>query len=93
MPGSFSGNTSVEWFVDVDNPRGTPVSKNDPKPGKPKRHHQSGVDDFGDGAYEFVVFEVSTKIGRHFWRNPGVPLDAEDWDRLPGRFAATPPSG
>jgi len=29
---------------------------------------------------------VSDKIGRHFWQNPGVPLDAEDWDRLPDRF-------
>jgi RNA polymerase sigma-70 factor, ECF subfamily len=33
---------------------------------------------------------VSAKIGRHFWRNPSVPLDAEDWDRLPGRFGFDP---
>ncbi len=37
-------------------------------------------------AYKFVIFEVSAKIGRHSWRHPGVPLDAEDWDRLPDRF-------
>ncbi|HVH29386.1 MAG TPA: hypothetical protein VM818_21685 [Vicinamibacterales bacterium] len=55
MPGGFSGNGSVEWFVDADNPRGEPVSKKDPKPSKPNRHHQSGVDDFGSAAYEFVV--------------------------------------
>ena len=33
---------------------------------------------------------VSAKIGRHFWQNPGVPLDAEDWDRLPDRFGFDP---
>jgi RNA polymerase sigma-70 factor (ECF subfamily) len=41
---------------------------------------------FTTWAYKFVMLNVSTKIGRHFWRNPTVPLDAEDWDRLPGRF-------
>src|SRR5262249_11761385 len=30
------------------------------------------------------------KIGRHFWRHPSVPFDAEDWDRLPGRFGFDP---
>jgi RNA polymerase sigma-70 factor, ECF subfamily len=34
-------------------------------------------------AYKFVIFEVSAKIGRHFWQHRVVPLDAEDWDRLP----------
>ena len=33
---------------------------------------------------------MSDKIGRHFWRNPGVPLDAEDWDKLPDRFGFEP---
>jgi RNA polymerase sigma-70 factor (ECF subfamily) len=33
---------------------------------------------------------VSTKLGRHFWRNPARPLDAEDWDRLPDRFGFEP---
>jgi RNA polymerase sigma-70 factor (ECF subfamily) len=41
-------------------------------------------------AYKFVIFEVSAKIGRHFWRHPAVPLDAEDWERLPGRFGVDP---
>ena len=45
---------------------------------------------FTTWAYKFVIFEVSAKIGRHFWRHPAVPLDAEDWDRLPGRFGADP---
>ena len=49
-----------------------------------------GESRFTTWAYKFVIFEVSAKIGRHFWRHPGVPLDAEDWDRLPGRFGFDP---
>ena len=49
-----------------------------------------GESRFTTWAYKFVIFEVSAKIGRHFWRHPAVPLDAEDWERLPGRFAADP---
>jgi RNA polymerase sigma-70 factor, ECF subfamily len=45
---------------------------------------------FTTWAYKFVIFEVSDKVGRHFWRNPGVPLDAEDWDRLPDQFGFEP---
>jgi RNA polymerase sigma-70 factor (ECF subfamily) len=41
-------------------------------------------------AFKFVILEVSAKIGRHFWRHPGVPFDAEDWDRLPDRFGFDP---
>jgi RNA polymerase sigma-70 factor (ECF subfamily) len=49
-----------------------------------------GESRFTTWAYKFVMFEVSAKIGRHFWRHPAVPLDAEDWERLPGRFGADP---
>ncbi len=49
-----------------------------------------GESRFTTWAYKFVIFEVSAKIGRHFWRNPAVPLDAEDWDRLPARFGFDP---
>ncbi len=49
-----------------------------------------GESRFTTWAYKFVIFEVSAKVGRHFWRNPGVPLDAEDWDRLPGWFGFDP---
>jgi hypothetical protein len=45
---------------------------------------------FTTWACKFVIFEVSTKIGRHFWRHPSLPLDAEDWDRLPDRFGFEP---
>jgi len=49
-----------------------------------------GESRFTTWAYKFVIFEVSAKIGRHFWRHPSVPLDAEDWDRLPDRFGFDP---
>ena len=45
---------------------------------------------FTTWAYKFVILEVSAKIGRHFWRNPPVPMDAEDWDRLPDRLGFDP---
>jgi RNA polymerase sigma-70 factor (ECF subfamily) len=49
-----------------------------------------GESRFTTWAYKFVIFEVSAKIGRHFWRHLAVPLDAEDWDRLPARFGVDP---
>ena len=49
-----------------------------------------GESRFTTWAYRFVIFEVSAKIGRHFWRHPAVPLAAEDWSRLPDRFGADP---
>ena len=49
-----------------------------------------GESRFTTWAYKFVIFEVSTKIGRHFWHNPAVAMDAEDWDRLPDRFGLDP---
>ena len=49
-----------------------------------------GESRFTTWAYKFVIFEVSAKIGRHFWSNPAVPMDAEDWERLPGQFGLDP---
>jgi RNA polymerase sigma-70 factor (ECF subfamily) len=49
-----------------------------------------GESRFTTWAYKFVIFEVSAKLGRHFWRHPIVPFDAEDWDRLPDRFGFEP---
>src|SRR5499425_3611057 len=49
-----------------------------------------GESRFTTWAYKFVIFEVSAKIGRHFWRHPSVRLDTEDWDRLPDRFGFDP---
>ena len=45
---------------------------------------------FTTWVYKFVIINVSGKIGRHFWRKPNVPMDAEDWDRLPDRFGFDP---
>ncbi|MGH9097729.1 MAG: RNA polymerase subunit sigma-70 [Acidimicrobiales bacterium] len=49
-----------------------------------------GESRFTTWACKFAIFEVSTKIGRHFWRNPTTSMDAEDWDRLPDRFGLDP---
>ena len=49
-----------------------------------------GESRFTTWACKFVIFEVSGKIGRHFWRHPAVPLEAADWDRLPDRFGLDP---
>ena len=45
---------------------------------------------FTTWACKFVIFEVSAKIGRHFWRHPAVPLQTADWDRLSARFGFDP---
>jgi len=49
-----------------------------------------GESRFTTWAYKFVIFEVSAKIGRHFWHHPVVPLGAEQWERLPARFSFDP---
>ena len=49
-----------------------------------------GESRFTTWAYKFVILEVSNKIGRHYWRNPPVSLQDEDWDRLPDRFGIDP---
>lgn len=45
---------------------------------------------FTTWAYRFVVLEVSSKLGRHFWRRPSMSVDADDWERLPARVALDP---
>ncbi|MGH3410331.1 MAG: RNA polymerase sigma factor [Streptosporangiaceae bacterium] len=49
-----------------------------------------GESRFTTWACKFVIYEVSGKIGRHFWRHAGVPLEAGDWDRLPDRLGLEP---
>jgi RNA polymerase sigma-70 factor (ECF subfamily) len=50
-----------------------------------------GESRFTTWAYRFAVLEVSSKLGRHYWRtHPAASLDAEDWDRLPDRFGPDP---
>ena len=49
-----------------------------------------GESRFTTWAYRFVILEVSAKLGRHYWHNPAVPLDATQWERLPGRLGIDP---
>lgn len=49
-----------------------------------------GESRFTTWAYKFVVFEVSTKFNRHFWRSRDLSLAEEDWERLPDRFGFQP---
>jgi RNA polymerase sigma-70 factor, ECF subfamily len=49
-----------------------------------------GESRFTTWAYRFVILEVSSKLGRHYWRSPPVALDAGQWERLPDRFGIDP---
>jgi RNA polymerase sigma-70 factor (ECF subfamily) len=49
-----------------------------------------GESRFTTWAYKFVIFEVSGKMTRHFWRTPRAPLETEEWERLPDRFGLDP---
>lgn len=49
-----------------------------------------GESRFTTWAYRFVILEVSSKVGRHYWRNPPVALDAGQWELLPDRFGVDP---
>jgi RNA polymerase sigma-70 factor, ECF subfamily len=49
-----------------------------------------GESRFTTWAYKFVMLEVSAKLGRHFWRNPPVPMSGDAWERIPNRFGADP---
>jgi RNA polymerase sigma-70 factor, ECF subfamily len=45
---------------------------------------------FTTWACKFAIYQVSAKIGRHFWQRPTATIDGEDWDRLPDRFGLDP---
>ncbi len=45
---------------------------------------------FTTWAYRFVMFEVSTKMGRHFWRDRRATLDDQAWERMPDLRAGSP---
>ena len=49
-----------------------------------------GESRFTTWAYRFVMFEVSTKMGRHFWRERRASLDDEAWERLPDTVVDSP---
>ena len=46
-----------------------------------------GESRFTTWAYRFVMFEVSTKMGRHFWRHRPAVLEDDAWERIPDRLA------
>ena len=49
-----------------------------------------GESKFTTWAYKFVIFEVSAKIGRHFWSNPAVPMDPKTGSGCPAGSGPTP---
>jgi RNA polymerase sigma-70 factor (ECF subfamily) len=49
-----------------------------------------GESRFTTWAFRFVVLEVSSKLGRHFWRRRPVDFEQEAWDRLPDTFGFDP---
>ncbi|MEY9951517.1 sigma-70 family RNA polymerase sigma factor [Leifsonia sp. EB34] len=53
-------------------------------------HEFRGESRFTTWAYTFAIFEVSTKIGRHYWQRRTLSLDAVGWDRLPDRLGLSP---
>ena len=53
-------------------------------------HEFRGESRFTTWAYTFAMFEVSTKIGRHFWQHPDISLDTDGWERLPDRLGISP---
>jgi hypothetical protein len=49
-----------------------------------------GESRFTSWACRFVILEVSSKLGRRYWRNPTVALDAAQWERLPDVLGIDP---
>jgi RNA polymerase sigma-70 factor (ECF subfamily) len=49
-----------------------------------------GESRFTTWAYKFVVFEVSTKLGRHFWTHSRASGGPVEWDRLPDNLGTRP---
>ncbi|MEU6577216.1 sigma-70 family RNA polymerase sigma factor [Streptomyces sp. NPDC046805] len=47
---------------------------------------------FTTWAFRFVVFEVSSKLGRHFWRVSNTRFDVDEWAQVPDRSGIDPVS-
>ena len=45
---------------------------------------------FTTWASKFVIFDVATKMNRHFWRRRAVPYEHEDWSSIASRFDLGP---
>ena len=49
-----------------------------------------GESRFTTWAYRFVVFEVSTKVGRHCWQRRPAPMEPEAWEQMPDVLGPSP---
>jgi RNA polymerase sigma-70 factor, ECF subfamily len=49
-----------------------------------------GESRFTTWAYKFVIFEVSAKLGRHYWRQPAIQVHNDASERIPDRLGADP---
>jgi RNA polymerase sigma-70 factor, ECF subfamily len=49
-----------------------------------------GESRFTTWACKFVIFEVSNKLGRHYWKQHRTRAENPDWDQLPDRFGWSP---
>jgi RNA polymerase sigma-70 factor (ECF subfamily) len=49
-----------------------------------------GESRFTTWAFKFVMLEVSSKLGRHFWKGTEVAYEAKDWDRIADPFGIDP---
>jgi RNA polymerase sigma-70 factor (ECF subfamily) len=47
---------------------------------------------FTTWAFRFVVLEVSSKLGRHFWRAANARVDLDEWAQVPDRSGIDPVS-
>ncbi|MFJ5534023.1 sigma-70 family RNA polymerase sigma factor [Streptomyces sp. NPDC093261] len=47
---------------------------------------------FTTWAFRFVVLEVSSKLGRHFWRVSNARIDLDEWAQVPDRSGIDPVS-
>jgi RNA polymerase sigma factor (sigma-70 family) len=45
---------------------------------------------FTTWASKFVIFDVATKMNRHYWHHREVPYEQEDWSKIASRFDLAP---
>ncbi|MET9356254.1 sigma-70 family RNA polymerase sigma factor [Streptomyces sp. NPDC006617] len=57
-----------------------------------KIHDFRGDARFTTWAFRFVVLEVSSKLGRHFWRLSTARFDQEEWAQVPDHSGVDPVS-